>query len=427
MATPFQLNELDDLRELAGKLTSYTRGDTWRRPGLTEPAITNADVIVSHVEVTDRHGVGKLLRMMFFDEPNIITIRSLNRYEGQNELGDANILISHASKSREAVFATVLNRMGDHTVRRVLCVPYYPDDVRTAIAIKEIYGVPLCTYMMDDQNVCIDGIPDDLMRELFSKSRLILGISSEMCTIYAQKYGCNIWPMPPLAPGRLIPSRLIVPDQEPSMKGVIIGNIYGQEWIQMLRCTVRGSGVSLSWYCNGEFRWLPCSREDLVEDLITPCDPLQEDVLVSMLRREWFAVLPSGFLAQGDDAHFLAQLSLPSRLTYMMATSHIPILVLGSENTAAARFVRQFDIGTVVPYEKERFIDAVKHLVKRDVNLAMRRRALAAAARFTDVGAAEWIWASLAGGGPIDQRFADVLPERAPELGLRSARVNASH
>jgi hypothetical protein len=35
--------------------------------------------------------------------------------------------------------------------------------VRTAIAIKEIYGVPMCTYIMDDQNVCTSEIPDELM------------------------------------------------------------------------------------------------------------------------------------------------------------------------------------------------------------------------------------------------------------------------
>ena len=44
------------------------------------------------------------------------------------------------------------------------------------------------------------------------------------------------------------------------------------------------------------------------------------------------------------------------------------------------------------------------------LNLAMRKRALAAAGRFTDSGAAEWIWQSLARGEPIDQRYEDLLP-----------------
>src|SRR5262249_40664386 len=161
-----------------------------------------------------------------------------------------------------------------HTARRVLCVPYFPDDARTAIAVKEIYGVPMCTYIMDDQNVCADGIPDHLMHELLTKSELVLGISAEMCNVYERKYGCKTWPMPALVPGRLIPSRLNVPATDPEKHGVIIGNIWGQKWVELLRTTVRGSGIKLSWYCNGEFRWLPCGRDTLMEDSIIPCDPL---------------------------------------------------------------------------------------------------------------------------------------------------------
>jgi hypothetical protein len=238
--------------------------------------------------------------------------------------------------------------MGNHTVRRVLCVPYFADDVRTAIAIKEIYGVPMCTYIMDDQNVyCADGIPDVLMRELLLKSRLVLGISAEMCSAYEGKYGIKMWPMPPLAPGRLIPSRLHVPSTPREMHGVIIGNIRGEKWVDLLRSTVRGSGITLSWYCNGEFRWLPCGRDSLREDSIIPCDPLKDDPLVDVLRRSWFAVLPSGLLDESDDRRFIAQLSLPSRVPYMMATSHIPTLVLGSPQTAVARFVERVGIGAV--------------------------------------------------------------------------------
>jgi hypothetical protein len=380
------------------------------------PILRDADVIISHVEVSDRHGVGKLLQMMFLDEPNIISIRSADLYDGKNELGDVAFCISHTDKSREAVFKQVLDQMGEHTVRRVLCVPYFADDVRTAIAIKEIYGVPMCTYIMDDQNVyCGDGIPDVLMRELLLKSRLALGISAQMCSAYRRKYGIKMWPMPPLAPGRLIPSRLNVPPSRPEMHGVIIGNIWGQNWVDLLRTTVRDSGIRLSWYCNGEFRWLPCGRESLLDDSIIPCDPLKDDPLVEVLRDAWFAVLPSGLLDESDDRRFIAQLSLPSRVPYMMATSHIPILVLGSPQTTVARFVEQFGIGTVAAYERDSFSEAVRYIMQPDVNLAMRRRALAAAARFTDVGAAEWIWQSLALNRPIDARFDDMFPLTSPQ------------
>ena len=388
------------------------------------PFLQDADVIITHAEVSDRHGVGKLLQMMFLDEPNIICIRSKNLYEGQHELGQVALCIYHEDTSREAIFRGVLDQMGEHTVRRVLCVPYFADDVRTAIAIKEIYGVPMCTYIMDDQNVyCSDGIPDVLMRELLLKSRLVLGISAEMCSAYRQKYGVEMWPMPPLVPGRLIPSRLNLPSTPPDMHGVIIGNIWGEKWIDLLRKTVRDSGIRLSWYCNGEFRWLPCGRESLFEDSIIPCDPLKDDPLVEMLRSTWFAVLPSGLLDESDDRRFISQLSLPSRVPYMMATSHIPILVLGSPRTAAGRFVERFGIGTVATYERDSFAEAVRYIMQPAVNLAMRRRALAAAARFTDVGAAEWIWLSLAKNRPIDTRFEDVIPAATPMDNSRDNRL----
>src|SRR5262249_2551122 len=156
----------------------------------------------------------------------------------------------------------------------------------------------------------------------------------------------------------LIPSRLNVPATDPEKHGVIIGNIWGQKWVELLRTTVRGSGIKLSWYCNGEFRWLPCGRDTLMEDSIIPCDPLKDDELVQMLRGAWFAVVPTGLLDEADDRRFIAQLRLPSRLPYMMATSHLPILVLGSPETASARFVEQFGIGTVTDYQRDAFTEA---------------------------------------------------------------------
>ncbi len=46
----------------------------------------------------------------------------------------------------------------------------------------------------------------------------------------------------------------------------------------------------------------------------------------------------------------------------------------------------------------------------------MRRNALLAAQRFTDAGAGEWIWESLARGEPIDGRYEDLMPAEMPDL-----------
>ena len=56
-------------------------------------------------------------------------------------------------------------------VSRVLCVPYTADDLVSALALKEMFNAPLCTYLMDDNNIGSQGISDELMREALEKSK----------------------------------------------------------------------------------------------------------------------------------------------------------------------------------------------------------------------------------------------------------------
>ena len=385
-------------------------------PSLPGPVLSGADVIVSHIEVCGRHGVGRLLQMLFEGQPNILSIRSANYHAGAQEFGAHHLCISHAATSRDAVRSTVASALGATTVARVLCVPYFVDDVRTALAIHDIFGAPLCTYIMDDQNVHASGISDDLMRELLAKSQVRLAISPEMASVYGRKYGLSMGYMPPLAPRSMIPDHLVLPPERADARhGICIGNIWGQRWVQLLRNTVRGSGETLTWYCNGEFRWLPCGRQDLIDDSIIPRDPLPEPMLVDALRNHWYAVVPSGTLDESDDRRFIAQLSLPSRIPYMMATAQIPIIVLGSRNTGASRFVEQFGIGVTTSYDSASFTEAVKYITQPDVNLSMRQRAYAVAGQFADAGAAEWIWQSLATSRPYDRRYEDLISTREPD------------
>jgi hypothetical protein len=405
------------LHDLADKLKTLTAGPGRPLDRQGDIVLRDAHAIITHVEISDQHGVGKLVRALFRGEPNVLSIRSANYYEGQQNFGDLALYISHGNTSRDAVFSRALDALGQTTVSRVLCIPYFPDDVRTAIALKEIFGVPLCTYLMDDQNVCAHGIPDDLMRELLAKSRLRLAISPGLCQVYTQKYGYRLWYMPPLAPAHLVPSRLVPPPaQAGSRHGVVIGNIWSQRWVDLLRNTVRNSSVTLTWYCNGEFRGLECGKDSLLADSIIPRDPLPEEELIRTLRDTPFAVVPTGLLDGFDDRRFIAQLSLPSRVPYMMATSHIPILVLGSRDTGVAHFVEHFGIGTVAAYDRQSFMKAVNYMTRPEVNREMRRKALAVAGRFSDMGAAAWIWQSLAEGAPIDRRYEDLLPQHAPDL-----------
>jgi hypothetical protein len=103
-------------------------------------------------------------------------------------------------------------------------------------------------------------------------------------------------------------------------------------------------------------------------------------------------------------------------MVYLLATSQVPILVLGSPKTAAAHFVEQFGIGMVADYDRCLFQKAVAALTDPEANLALRRRAHAVAGQFSSEGAADWIWRSLARGRPVDSRYEDLMPTPSPDL-----------
>jgi len=370
-----------------------------------------ADAIVAHAEVNEHHGVGVLLKRLFGDHKNVLSIRSRDLYGGRQAFGAMNVCISHGDVSRDQVVWNVLQALGGATVARVLCVPYYPDDALNAIALKEAFGISLCTFLMDDQNLCTDGIPDRLMAELLGKSSLRLAISPEMCAGYTAKYGTKVWFMPPVAPTGLLSLRLNEVTGQPLRErpAVILGNIWGQQWLDLLRDTVRGSGISVRWYTNAGLRWLSCNPDDLARDGILIQDGLPEEAAVEVLREAPFVIVPSGTLEGQDDRRFIAQMSFPSRIPFVLATSHAPMLVLGSSQTAAARIVTRFGIGLAAAYERSAFLEGVQRITHPETNLAMRRAAFRLSMRFADLGAAEWLWQSLSKGEPVDYRYEDLM------------------
>jgi hypothetical protein len=401
-------------RSLANKLMRLT-ADT-QVEALTaqsERAPHDADAIVTHIEVNDFHGVGVLVGRLFGQSGNVVSIRSKDFYAGHQEFGTKDVCISHGETTRDVVFRNVLQALQGTTVKRVLCIPYFTDDALNAIALSTIFGAPLCTYIMDDQNLSTDGIPDSIMAELLERSSLRLAISPALHAGYQQKYGHRMSFMPPLVPSRFIPTEMQEPPGFSAQveSAVMIGNIWGQRWTELLRQTVRDSCVTLRWYNNGDFPWLPCSKEELAADGIIPQEgpPHPDKDLIQILRDAPFVVVPSGVLDETDDRGDFARLSLPSRIPYIFATSHTPILVLGSPDTAAARFVTTAGLGMAVPYERIAFQEAVEHVLSPRVNREIRQAAFRLSHRFTDHGAAEWIWRSLAVGEPIDGRYEELM------------------
>lgn len=378
-------------------------------PVMAAKDAVSADVVISHNEVNNRHGVGVCIQKIFGSGLELISLRSRDHFDGKQTFGKANLRLAHGESSRREIFASILNAFADVRINRVVCIPYYADDVKNAIALKHISGARLCTYIMDDQNVVSNEIPDELMAELLSNSALRLAIWEDMRQAYEHKFGVRFWLMPPLISEELLQSSIPKPQASDSGKrAVIVGNIWGQRWMELLRNTVRNSGVQIDWFANNGLQWHAVTPQELAADGISVRQGLPELELAALLPSYHFAVLPSGTLDETDDRRAIAQLSLPSRVPFLLAAG-LPIIVIGAAETTAARFVEGFELGASSSYDAKAFKSAVGVISNPESQARMRQRALDMAPMFSARGAEEWLWRSLANGSPADQRFESAL------------------
>jgi FkbM family methyltransferase len=370
------------------------------------------DILITPNEVNSRHGTGILLKKIFKNSPNLLSIRSQNHYGGEHDLGDPQICLSHTECSRLQVFSNVLEAIKDHRPNRILCIPYFRDDVLTAIAIKEICNVPLCTYIMDDNNIHSSGISDELLAELLQKSTVRLAISPELQQAYQKKYNQKFWLLPPITSDELIfdgDESFFKQERSPHI-GILVGNVWNQKWLDLLRNTIRDSGIELHWYCNSNSPWLNFDKSELEKDGIFLRDPLPETELAPLLLNYSFTLLPSGTLDAADEMKSVASLSLPSRIPFILAASNTPIIVLGSPDTAASRFVKRFQVGVTSAYTSQDLRQAVSLVASPENQEQMRRNAASIAHHFSDRGRADWIWQALDRGEPIDRVFELLMP-----------------
>jgi hypothetical protein len=373
-----------------------------------------ADVVVTPCEVNELHGTGTLLLRIFRDWSSVVSLRTSNFYDLPQTFGAANFCLPLAQASRSEVLSWVKWWLNTTSVRRVLCLPYLPADAIVGITVKELFNVPLCTYIMDDKNVCTNGIADSLMEELLTKSDLRLVISPEMREAYEKKYGLKFYLLPPLVSDELL-SRTPIHHLNGAKhrRCVLIGNIWGQRWLDLLRHTFRHSGYQVDWYCNQKTpRALSFDRAELEEDGIRLLDPVPEGDLPAILSQYACAIVPSDTLdgKSPPSVQAIAELSLPSRIPFMIATSHLPILVLGHPETSAARFVDRFNFGAVVPYETDSVRAALERMTKPENQSAIRSRAASLSANFSARDAADWIWRSLEAGKACDLTYEKLMP-----------------
>jgi hypothetical protein len=376
-----------------------------------------ADLVITACEVNELHGTGTLLLRIFADSSSIISLRTSNFYDGVQNFGAAKLALPLAKARKPEIESWLRWYIGNAAVRRILCIPYTPAEPIVALAAHKMLNAPLCTYIMDDKNVCAEGISDAAMHNLLAKSQLRLAISPEMRDSYEAKYRMKFWVMPPLVPDSImLDAPVSTPDAADMRCGVLLGNIWGQRWLDMLRDTFSGTGFRVDWYCNQKTpSGLSFDRDELDRHGITLMDPIAESELPAVLSRYPYAVVPSDPLdgRSPPALQALAELSLPSRMVTMMAVAHLPMLLLGSLRTCGAGFIRRFGLGSVAPYEAEALRAALEMLATPQSQLAIRRRAAELSHYFTARGSDDWIWKSLEASRPCTLCYEELMQWRA--------------
>lgn len=376
------------------------------------------NAVITPCEVNQQHGTGALVKRIFPDNRQIISIRSADHYGGEQNFGAFSLLLDHRELSRAQVFQSVLQTLGHNQIESVFCVPYYASDILTAIAIKELFNVPLATYIMDDQNICVQEIPDALMKEFLSKCSVRFATHPELRDAYENKYGYKFWLLPAIVPHRLINSEVaeVSPQRCQEKWGALLGSIWSPQWFQSLLESIQGAGIKLDWYGNSNYYWLKESAAELEKWGLYSQGLYPEEQLGQQLQAYPFVIVPTGTMDERDDRTELSRLSLPGRIIFNLATANTPVILLGSNKTSAANFINRFQIGVVCDYTPESLAAAVDYVLKPENQQIMRENAVKVAAKFSDQGIDQWVWQSLEKEQAADDRFEAILPRSPIDL-----------
>lgn len=370
------------------------------------------DLIITASETNSHHGVGIFLQRLFPDNGNFVCLRTSSLYGGEEPFGAAHHELCSRYLSLKETEEHLRQILALYDIHRILCVPYYREEFVHALIAKRITGAPLCTFLMDDQNIYTQGVPDHWVSDLLKTSAICLGISPEMCAAYQKKFNRQIHLLPPL----LEKASFLVPcywQREPGepLRAAMIGNVWTAASFQRLRDLLKSSGLQLDWYGNGpKATWLPGTPEEWESDNIRCMGFYPEEDLVASLASYPFILVPSGSLDTDDDNPAFSRLSLPSRLLFLHAHTDTPVMLFGDTATAAGRFITRHQTGVCTSATNGAFQIQTAQLLDPSVRerLQANIRRLAPSLVLTQGG--EWLWKSLAAGKPASQEFSRIFP-----------------
>jgi hypothetical protein len=389
--------------------------DTWEdsgfnvntSPGASKNLADPIHVVVTLNEINDQHGTGPLVKRIFAGRRGIFSIRSRNDW-GSHAFGDWDLKLSHLGCGRQECYRRILRALRGRRVNSVTCVPFLPEELVTCIAIKQAFNSKLCLYLMDDQNVAVNNIPDELMREFLEECTLRLATHPQLAQAYERKFNLPFYILPAVVPASLIPDAY-ESCKRPTGRAALLGSFWDQSWFDRLCAALEQSPYEIDWYGQNRSPWVVFSEEALARARITAHGILAEPLLAAELRKYPFVIVPGGALDEKEANRGVASLSLPGRILFAAATSNTPILLVGSKQSCGAHFVEHFGIGITVPYEATALTAAMELLSDPTVQAEMRRNAAAIASRLSDRGIVEWLAASIEGGRPADSRFEELF------------------
>lgn len=364
-------------------------------------------VLVLPNEVCHQHGTGVLIRRIFGDGDDLLCIRSHDHYGGIQDFGAENRLLCHGKLDRREALTAVLEAIHEIEVLEILSIPFFPSDYLTTWALKHLTGAPLGVYIMDDQYIEPGLIPKWLIQATLEASSIRYVISPQMRDAYEIDFGLRFHVLPPLVDKLSIVQSPTKPDPLyiAARKGVLVGSIWNPEWLVPLCEVIAGAGLTIDWYGNYNPEFHRMSVEKLKSYGLNVCGMLNEAELAPLVSKYPFALLPLSPGNNSDPWSFISRFSLQTRVAFITACSGTPIVPMAGQTTANSEFVRNFNLGFSIPYDKDALNEAVDILSDPDLQEAIRLRAIELAPNLSADGVARWLWTSIQTGTLCDDRF----------------------
>jgi FkbM family methyltransferase len=370
-------------------------------------------------EINSLHGTGILTHRLLRDVSNIAVLRTATNYDGSCLFDGLDLVLPEYARSLDGAYRVALDWFSREQIKRAICVPWTAPELQMSIALKQIYGMPLILYTMDDNCLQTGQIPRKLLEEAIDLADVRFVISPEMQNAYQDSFRKKFWILPPLVdPDSISKERLLAGEISTNNRPVVIGNIWTQESLDLLCTVIHELGLEIDWYCtNRSPGWLRLDQQRISAAGIFIRDPLPESELAVELRRRPFAILPSGTLDKRDSRPGISRYSLPSRLLFTTICGATPTIVLGAENTAAAAFVRHFAVGAVACYSRQSLRAAIEQVTTQNYRNQFRHSVEEIANSFSASGMSDWVFKAAETGLPPDERFERLLNYRRKEFG----------